>query len=605
MSTFECMYLIPRDVYNTLIIRGDKITKQALSSGAVRQLNNLDVREGGRVIIRNDDHFKTTHPRTRVTVPDAGADATEDVGDGLSEEREDTLARHHQRKPADPTLSLPDDETMDQQSAPSNTFSRDSRIDSPGPREQHSSRDSRIDSPGPREQHSSFPRLDPTLNQSRSPSRTQSLDQSRSRPMTSRTRPASPSRSQTLDFEPRVTSTPHHTTKEDIRTSERESPEQVNKSAQASLSTGEPSTLEESGPVIKRRKTELDKSLRVKLPKLPDNVLLNLPQLKPKVQAQRLPDNVLLNLPQFKPKLTLHKLPDKVLQSLQPTLKLKRLQKKASRYLEGPKKLPPDDIFRPDQSHTPKKIVPDANWLQEMEAEDAMDTHGGDEANREVGLMDTAPVASPAPRLAKDLLAKYAEPIVTKRRHTPKAMKTVMSYTTDIPRRPERPKSKVKSVSLSTSLPSTKSKDIVVLPKIAHKKRSRPGDTTIIAVKSKPGKKIKLATTKTHPLARQKRFERRQRMQEKWLKPTAQLPPDSPEIQEPNERLAPLEDPFKLRNKKILQKKRPRSSDVSVLGVRTRPGKKIKLMGKTRKKRPIAEDLEGIEWWEPNAKSFK
>ena len=58
------MYLIPKEVYNMLTTSGDKITKQALGSGMVRQLNNLDVREGGRVVIRNDNHHKTIGGKT-------------------------------------------------------------------------------------------------------------------------------------------------------------------------------------------------------------------------------------------------------------------------------------------------------------------------------------------------------------------------------------------------------------------------------------------------------------------------------------------------------------------------------------------------------------
>lgn len=53
------MFLVPREVMASLTKDGDVNTKKALASGAVRQLNNLDVRDGGRVIIRNDDHYKT------------------------------------------------------------------------------------------------------------------------------------------------------------------------------------------------------------------------------------------------------------------------------------------------------------------------------------------------------------------------------------------------------------------------------------------------------------------------------------------------------------------------------------------------------------------
>ena len=58
MSQFQSMYLIPKQLITSLTQNGDAKTKNALSSGIIRQLNSLDVNEGGRVIIRNDDHYK-------------------------------------------------------------------------------------------------------------------------------------------------------------------------------------------------------------------------------------------------------------------------------------------------------------------------------------------------------------------------------------------------------------------------------------------------------------------------------------------------------------------------------------------------------------------
>jgi hypothetical protein len=52
------MYLIPKELYDDLLTNGDNRTKHALNSGMIRQLNNLDVHDGGKVIIRNDDNFK-------------------------------------------------------------------------------------------------------------------------------------------------------------------------------------------------------------------------------------------------------------------------------------------------------------------------------------------------------------------------------------------------------------------------------------------------------------------------------------------------------------------------------------------------------------------
>ena len=58
ISSNKCMYLLPKVIFDKISAEGDAVTKSTLSSGQVRQLNNLDVHDGGRVIIRNDDHYK-------------------------------------------------------------------------------------------------------------------------------------------------------------------------------------------------------------------------------------------------------------------------------------------------------------------------------------------------------------------------------------------------------------------------------------------------------------------------------------------------------------------------------------------------------------------
>ena len=58
MSSNQCMYLLPKTVYEKLASEGDDNIKNTLASGQLRQLNNLDVHDGGRVVIRNDDHYK-------------------------------------------------------------------------------------------------------------------------------------------------------------------------------------------------------------------------------------------------------------------------------------------------------------------------------------------------------------------------------------------------------------------------------------------------------------------------------------------------------------------------------------------------------------------
>ena len=75
MSRFSCMYLIPKETYNQLMSNGNRFTKDALSAGPIRQINNLEVQDGGRVVIRNDDHYKqTTGPSVPYQIPDDGED---------------------------------------------------------------------------------------------------------------------------------------------------------------------------------------------------------------------------------------------------------------------------------------------------------------------------------------------------------------------------------------------------------------------------------------------------------------------------------------------------------------------------------------------------
>ena len=68
MSQFQSMCLIPKDVISRLKQDGGEIVKQALSSGVIRQLNTLDVNDGGRVIIRNDDHYKTNPGSSEINI---------------------------------------------------------------------------------------------------------------------------------------------------------------------------------------------------------------------------------------------------------------------------------------------------------------------------------------------------------------------------------------------------------------------------------------------------------------------------------------------------------------------------------------------------------
>lgn len=73
-SSYSSMYLIPKSLYNLMLNRASSTTsKDSLAAAAVniRQLNNLDVNDGGKVTIRNDDHYKTggSLPSTSSTSP--------------------------------------------------------------------------------------------------------------------------------------------------------------------------------------------------------------------------------------------------------------------------------------------------------------------------------------------------------------------------------------------------------------------------------------------------------------------------------------------------------------------------------------------------------
>ena len=95
MAKFHCMYLIPKDVYNKLLDSNDDSTRDALTSGAVRQLNNLNVRDGGRVVIRNDDHYKNAEGDSITTTTPSKPYSQEELADRAAR-REAYQATHNQ-----------------------------------------------------------------------------------------------------------------------------------------------------------------------------------------------------------------------------------------------------------------------------------------------------------------------------------------------------------------------------------------------------------------------------------------------------------------------------------------------------------------------------
>jgi hypothetical protein len=56
MSSYGCMYLIPKSLYNTYLTQGDRTVREAASSINIRQLNNIS--NGQKTTIQNNDNFK-------------------------------------------------------------------------------------------------------------------------------------------------------------------------------------------------------------------------------------------------------------------------------------------------------------------------------------------------------------------------------------------------------------------------------------------------------------------------------------------------------------------------------------------------------------------
>jgi hypothetical protein len=75
MTTYKCMYLVSKIVYDSLNNQKDKINNHNLDGAStinIRQLNNLDVNDGGRVTIQNDDHYATQKHISPETIADRG-----------------------------------------------------------------------------------------------------------------------------------------------------------------------------------------------------------------------------------------------------------------------------------------------------------------------------------------------------------------------------------------------------------------------------------------------------------------------------------------------------------------------------------------------------
>lgn len=57
-SSFTSMFLIPKNLYETLMSRADRAVQSHCDEFNVRQINTFDVNSGGRVTIRNDENIK-------------------------------------------------------------------------------------------------------------------------------------------------------------------------------------------------------------------------------------------------------------------------------------------------------------------------------------------------------------------------------------------------------------------------------------------------------------------------------------------------------------------------------------------------------------------
>ena len=66
MSSYSCMYLIPKNDYNKLV--NDAAEPKQVGGLLIRQLNNLDVNEGGKVTIRNDDKVTSSQDVGKVNI---------------------------------------------------------------------------------------------------------------------------------------------------------------------------------------------------------------------------------------------------------------------------------------------------------------------------------------------------------------------------------------------------------------------------------------------------------------------------------------------------------------------------------------------------------
>jgi hypothetical protein len=74
------MVLVPKALYDKLLLHIDKN-----DAVIIRQLNNLDVHDGGKVNVRNDDHYPKPHPRPAQTYPaPANNDSTTGNGPALN-----------------------------------------------------------------------------------------------------------------------------------------------------------------------------------------------------------------------------------------------------------------------------------------------------------------------------------------------------------------------------------------------------------------------------------------------------------------------------------------------------------------------------------------
>lgn len=106
MVDYQCMYLIPKSLYQSFLTMGDSNLKENLQTYTAKQVNNLEVNDGGKVVVRQDEIAKTVNQKVAsketddnltesILIPEE-VDKSDNEYDGFpSVEKMNALRRHH------------------------------------------------------------------------------------------------------------------------------------------------------------------------------------------------------------------------------------------------------------------------------------------------------------------------------------------------------------------------------------------------------------------------------------------------------------------------------------------------------------------------------